>query len=83
MWPAGPTLSSTVIDLSSSPVQSCYYRANGEVYIGGIKSHKYNSNRCLVDPGVGNDPGLYECKVAKQKEFPMLWDFTQVRAENK
>ncbi|KAM3858965.1 putative polypeptide N-acetylgalactosaminyltransferase 8 [Diretmus argenteus] len=57
--------------------QRCYYRADGQIYIGGIKSHKYNSNRCLVDPGLGNDPGLYECKVAKQKNFHMLWDFKQ------
>ncbi|XP_029901491.1 probable polypeptide N-acetylgalactosaminyltransferase 8 [Myripristis murdjan] len=57
--------------------QNCYYRSGGEIYIGGIKSHKYNSNRCLVDPGTGTYPGLYECKVAKQKKFHMLWDFKQ------
>ncbi|KAM9335022.1 putative polypeptide N-acetylgalactosaminyltransferase 8 [Symphorus nematophorus] len=57
--------------------QHCYYRTNGEIYIGGIKSHKYNSNRCLVDPGTGVYPGLYECKTAKQKKFHMLWDFKQ------
>ncbi|XP_070709566.1 probable polypeptide N-acetylgalactosaminyltransferase 8 [Pempheris klunzingeri] len=57
--------------------QHCYYRTNGQLYIGGIKSHKYNSNRCLVDPGVGVYPGLYECKLAQQKKFHMLWDFKQ------
>ncbi|CDQ65031.1 unnamed protein product [Oncorhynchus mykiss] len=57
--------------------QSCYYRASGEIYIGGIKSHKYNSNRCLVDTGT-RTPGLYECKVAQQKRFHMLWEFQQV-----
>ncbi|XP_031715071.1 probable polypeptide N-acetylgalactosaminyltransferase 8 isoform X2 [Anarrhichthys ocellatus] len=61
---------------SYSP-QHCYYRTNGQLYIGGIKSHKYNSNRCLVDPGTGVYPGLYECKTAKQKKFHMLWDFKQ------
>ncbi|XP_073336794.1 probable polypeptide N-acetylgalactosaminyltransferase 8 [Pagrus major] len=57
--------------------QHCYYRTDGQLYIGGIKSHKYNSNRCLVDPGTGVDPGLYECKEAQQKKFHMLWDFKQ------
>ncbi|XP_041819592.1 probable polypeptide N-acetylgalactosaminyltransferase 8 [Chelmon rostratus] len=56
--------------------QHCYYRSNGQIYIGGIKSHKYNSNRCLVDTGTGLYPGLYECKIAQQK-FHMLWDFKQ------
>ncbi|GLD48354.1 probable polypeptide N-acetylgalactosaminyltransferase 8 [Lates japonicus] len=55
----------------------CYYRTNGQLYIGGIKSHKYNSNRCLVDSGTGVYPGLYECKIAQQKKFHMLWDFEQ------
>nr|XP_046235225.1 probable polypeptide N-acetylgalactosaminyltransferase 8 [Scatophagus argus] len=57
--------------------QHCYYLTKGHLYIGGIKSHKYNSNRCLVDPGTGVYPGLYECKIAKQKKFHMLWDFKQ------
>ncbi|XP_062239364.1 probable polypeptide N-acetylgalactosaminyltransferase 8 [Platichthys flesus] len=57
--------------------QHCYYRTNGQIYIGGIKSHKYNNNRCLVDSGSGVPPGLYDCKVAKQKNFHMLWDFKQ------
>ncbi|XP_012995609.2 probable polypeptide N-acetylgalactosaminyltransferase 8 isoform X1 [Esox lucius] len=59
--------------------QHCFYRTNGEIYIGGIKSHKYNSNRCLVDTN-SETPGLYECKVAKQKGFHMLWDFQQGKA---
>ncbi|TKS90765.1 putative polypeptide N-acetylgalactosaminyltransferase 8 [Collichthys lucidus] len=54
----------------------CYYHTSGRLYIGGIKSHKYNSNRCLVDPGTGDFPGLYDCKTAQQK-FHMLWDFKQ------
>ncbi|XP_068442628.1 probable polypeptide N-acetylgalactosaminyltransferase 8 [Clinocottus analis] len=57
--------------------QRCYYRTNGQLYVGGIKSHKYNSNRCLVDTGAGDLPGLYECKVVKQKKLHMLWDFKQ------
>ena len=61
-----------------SPVQHCYCRTDGQIYIGGIKSHKYSSNRCLVDSGSGVDPGLYDCKLAEQKKFHMLWDFKQV-----
>nr|XP_061792813.1 probable polypeptide N-acetylgalactosaminyltransferase 8 [Nerophis lumbriciformis] len=57
--------------------QRCYYRNDGQLYIGGIKSHKYNSNRCLVDPDTGPYPALYECKLAEQKMFHMLWDFMQ------
>ncbi|KAK5848943.1 hypothetical protein PBY51_008623 [Eleginops maclovinus] len=57
--------------------QHCYYRSNGQLYIGGIKSHKYNSNRCLVDPGSGVYPELYECKMVEQKKLHMLWVFKQ------
>ncbi|KAK3564791.1 hypothetical protein QTP86_027819, partial [Hemibagrus guttatus] len=57
--------------------QLCYYKSTGELYIGGIKSHKYDYNRCLVDPGEGNKPALFDCKMAKEKGFHMLWDFKQ------
>ncbi|XP_034529060.1 probable polypeptide N-acetylgalactosaminyltransferase 8 [Notolabrus celidotus] len=57
--------------------QLCYYRADGQLYIGVIKSHKYNSNRCLADPDTGLEPGLYECKTALNKQYNMLWDFKQ------
>lgn len=56
-----------------------YYRGNGELYIGGIKSHKYNDNRCIAD--IGNKetvPGLYNCKEAMQKGMGIYWDFSQV-----
>ncbi|XP_075998196.1 putative polypeptide N-acetylgalactosaminyltransferase 8 [Genypterus blacodes] len=58
--------------------QLTYYRANGELYVGGIKSHKYNDNRCLTDPdGKANEPGLYNCKEAIQKGMGIYWDFSQ------
>ncbi|XP_077589153.1 putative polypeptide N-acetylgalactosaminyltransferase 8 isoform X2 [Stigmatopora nigra] len=57
--------------------QRCYYQKTGQLYIGGIKSHKYKSNRCLVDPGSGSSPALYECKLAGQNKLHMLWDFKQ------
>ncbi|KAI4902815.1 hypothetical protein NFI96_016185 [Prochilodus magdalenae] len=60
--------------------QRCYYRLSGELYIGNIKSHKYNRNRCLVDPGEGHTPGLHDCKLAKEKKFHMLWEFKQGQA---
>lgn len=56
-----------------------FYRSTGELYIGGIKSHNYNNNRCLAD--VGNKetvPGLYNCKEAMQKGMGIYWDFRQV-----
>ncbi|KAI4881264.1 hypothetical protein NFI96_010204 [Prochilodus magdalenae] len=59
--------------------QRCYYRLSGELYIGNIKSHKYNRNRCLVDPGEGHTPGLHDCKLAKEKKFHMHWEFKQLQ----
>ncbi|KAL1247446.1 hypothetical protein QQF64_022822 [Cirrhinus molitorella] len=58
--------------------QHCYYNRKGEIYIGGIKSHTYNSNRCLMDPGSGNTPALHDCKNAEQKGLNIYWDFSQV-----
>ncbi|KAM6936891.1 putative polypeptide N-acetylgalactosaminyltransferase 8 [Xenentodon cancila] len=58
--------------------QYTYYRTTGELYIGGIKSHKYNDNRCLTDRGkTSTEPGLYDCREAVQKGMGIYWDFTQ------
>ncbi|XP_035521617.1 probable polypeptide N-acetylgalactosaminyltransferase 8 [Morone saxatilis] len=62
------------------PPQYCYYNTDGEIFIGVIKSHKYNSNRCLVDPGSGNTPTLQECRIAKLNKLHMHWDFKQGQA---
>uniref|UniRef100_A0A8C4H251 NADH dehydrogenase [ubiquinone] 1 alpha subcomplex subunit 9, mitochondrial n=1 Tax=Dicentrarchus labrax TaxID=13489 RepID=A0A8C4H251_DICLA len=62
------------------PPQYCYYNADGEIFIGAIKSHRYNSNRCLVDPGSGTTPTLQECRLAKQNKLHMHWDFKQGQA---
>ncbi|XP_070763618.1 probable polypeptide N-acetylgalactosaminyltransferase 8 [Enoplosus armatus] len=60
--------------------QHCYYNTDGEIIIGGIKSHKYNSNRCLVDPGSGSTPTLQECQLAKLNQLHMHWYFKQGQA---
>ncbi|XP_029952809.1 probable polypeptide N-acetylgalactosaminyltransferase 8 [Salarias fasciatus] len=60
--------------------QLCYYNTDGEIYVGGIKSHKYNTNRCLVDPGSGSNPTLQDCRVAKENKLSMHWDFKQGQA---
>lgn len=58
--------------------QHIFYRLNGEFYIGGLKSHKYNDNRCLTDRGNKEaDPGLFNCKEAMQKGMSIHWDFSQ------
>ncbi|XP_042073720.1 probable polypeptide N-acetylgalactosaminyltransferase 8 isoform X1 [Haplochromis burtoni] len=60
--------------------QHCYYNTDGEIIIGGIASHNYNSDRCLVDPGSGSSPTLQDCPLAKTNELHMHWDFKQVRS---
>ncbi|XP_074534361.1 putative polypeptide N-acetylgalactosaminyltransferase 8 isoform X2 [Halichoeres trimaculatus] len=58
--------------------QHTFYRKTGELYIGGMKSHKYNDNRCLTDiNNKDTEPGLYNCKEALQKGMGIYWDFTQ------
>ncbi|KAJ0069577.1 hypothetical protein NL108_010396, partial [Boleophthalmus pectinirostris] len=58
--------------------QHVFYRTNGEFYIGGIKSHKYNDNRCLTDQGnKETEPGLFNCREALQKKMSIYWDFSQ------
>ncbi|XP_034161534.2 probable polypeptide N-acetylgalactosaminyltransferase 8 isoform X1 [Pangasianodon hypophthalmus] len=57
--------------------QYAYYWQGGKIYIGGIKSHKQNDNRCLVDPDAGNVPGLYPCKEASTRNMGIYWDFKQ------
>uniref|UniRef100_A0A1A7Y766 Polypeptide N-acetylgalactosaminyltransferase n=1 Tax=Iconisemion striatum TaxID=60296 RepID=A0A1A7Y766_9TELE len=58
--------------------QMVYYRATGEIYVGGIMSHKYDDNRCLTDVDQKNtEPGLYKCKEAVQKGMGIYWDFVQ------
>ncbi|CAJ1057216.1 probable polypeptide N-acetylgalactosaminyltransferase 8 [Xyrichtys novacula] len=58
--------------------QHTFFRKTGELYIGGMKSHKYNDNRCLTDTGnKESEPGLYNCREAMQKGMGIYWDFTQ------
>uniref|UniRef100_A0A3Q4HHJ6 Polypeptide N-acetylgalactosaminyltransferase n=1 Tax=Neolamprologus brichardi TaxID=32507 RepID=A0A3Q4HHJ6_NEOBR len=61
-------------------IRHCYYNTDGEIIIGGITSHNYNSDRCLVDPGSGSSPTLQECPLAKMNELHMHWDFKQGQA---
>ncbi|XP_054865307.1 probable polypeptide N-acetylgalactosaminyltransferase 8 isoform X1 [Amphiprion ocellaris] len=60
--------------------QYCYYNTDDEIIIGLIKSHKYNKNRCLVDPGTGSIPTLHQCELAKKNQLNLHWDFRQGRA---
>ncbi|XP_054882336.1 probable polypeptide N-acetylgalactosaminyltransferase 8 isoform X2 [Poeciliopsis prolifica] len=84
LWPdlcvdQGPVPGSTPILYGChfySP-QHCYYFTDGKLYIGALKSHKYSSNNCVVDPGSGVLPGLHQCKLAQQKKLHMFWDFKQ------
>lgn len=61
--------------------QLCYYRSDGQLNVGGIKSHKYSRNHCLVDPGSGAKPGLYDCKTAEKDKYHMLWNFKLVKGK--
>uniref|UniRef100_UPI0037E92C0C probable polypeptide N-acetylgalactosaminyltransferase 8 n=1 Tax=Semicossyphus pulcher TaxID=241346 RepID=UPI0037E92C0C len=60
--------------------QLCSYNTDNEIIVGGLKSHKYNNNHCLVDPGTGSTPTLQDCQVAKQNQLHMHWDFKQGKA---
>ncbi|XP_071361574.1 probable polypeptide N-acetylgalactosaminyltransferase 8 [Trachinotus anak] len=64
----------------SQQPQHCYYNTDGEIIIGGIKAHKYNHNRCLVDPGSDSTPTLHDCQLAKLNQLYMHWDFKQGQA---
>ncbi|KAJ0069575.1 hypothetical protein NL108_010393, partial [Boleophthalmus pectinirostris] len=57
--------------------QHCYYNTEGQIIIGGIRSHTYNNNWCLVDPGSSSTPLLQDCKLARSQNLHMLWDFKQ------
>nr|XP_057942511.1 probable polypeptide N-acetylgalactosaminyltransferase 8 [Doryrhamphus excisus] len=58
--------------------QHTFYRQSGELYVGGMKSHKYSDNRCLTDiDGKQTEPGLYPCKEALKMGMSIYWDFTQ------
>ncbi|KAG7271052.1 hypothetical protein CRUP_037951, partial [Coryphaenoides rupestris] len=60
------------------PFKYTYFRGTGELYMGGIKSHTYNANRCLTDDGgKDNEPGLNDCKESVKKRIGIYWDFTQ------
>ncbi|XP_054632267.1 probable polypeptide N-acetylgalactosaminyltransferase 8 isoform X2 [Dunckerocampus dactyliophorus] len=62
--------------------QHTFYRQSGELYVGGMKSHKYSDNHCLTDTGgTHTDPGLYNCKEALRTGMSIYWDFTQVDKE--
>ncbi|RVE72294.1 hypothetical protein OJAV_G00060360 [Oryzias javanicus] len=60
--------------------QFCVYNSDNEIIVGGIRSHKYNKNRCLVDPGSGNLPTMHSCELAKQNKLSMHWTFSQGNA---
>ncbi|TNN85070.1 putative polypeptide N-acetylgalactosaminyltransferase 8 [Liparis tanakae] len=63
--------------------QFTYYRSNGELYIGGIKSHRYNDNRCICDVGKKDtQPGLYFCKEAVKNGMGIHWDFIQTTSSS-
>ncbi|XP_037551894.1 probable polypeptide N-acetylgalactosaminyltransferase 8 [Nematolebias whitei] len=72
-----PVYTPIVYRCHSFSSQHCFYFTDGELYIGGIKSHKHSSDDCLVDPGSGVLPRLQKCNMAQQKRLHMLWDFKQ------
>ncbi|XP_034032935.1 probable polypeptide N-acetylgalactosaminyltransferase 8 isoform X3 [Thalassophryne amazonica] len=57
--------------------QDSFYRSTGELYIGDIKSHKYEQNQCLTDSDGNEEPRLYYCNEALEKGMGIYWDFTQ------
>uniref|UniRef100_A0A3Q3C740 polypeptide N-acetylgalactosaminyltransferase n=1 Tax=Haplochromis burtoni TaxID=8153 RepID=A0A3Q3C740_HAPBU len=70
-------LKSHCVDQGPVPGNIPILHGYGEIIIGGIASHNYNSDRCLVDPGSGSSPTLQDCPLAKTNELHMHWDFKQ------
>ncbi|KAA0720740.1 putative polypeptide N-acetylgalactosaminyltransferase 8 [Triplophysa tibetana] len=56
------------------------YTANGEIYVGPLKSHAYRRTRCLKDPGSGKAPELNVCSDAIKLKEHIYWDFKQGQA---
>ncbi|XP_053741010.1 probable polypeptide N-acetylgalactosaminyltransferase 8 [Synchiropus splendidus] len=66
-----------VYECHSQRPQMCYYNNASEIIVGGLRSHKYNQNRCLVDPGSGSTPTLHQCQLAQSAKLHSQWEFRQ------
>ncbi|KAM4839805.1 putative polypeptide N-acetylgalactosaminyltransferase 8 [Urocitellus parryii] len=60
--------------------QNIYYHQTGEFYMGNLIAEANFDDRCLTDPGHGENPTLEPCSMAAQSGLHIHWDFKQGRA---
>ncbi|XP_077893089.1 putative polypeptide N-acetylgalactosaminyltransferase 8, partial [Ictidomys tridecemlineatus] len=60
--------------------QNIYYHQTGEFYMGNLIADANSDDRCLTDPGHGENPTLEPCSTAAQSGLHIRWDFKQGRA---
>ena len=48
------------------------------MYVGGLRARRTAVDRCLTDPGNGDQPVLEQCDTAVNKGLNLHWDFQQV-----
>uniref|UniRef100_A0A8C9USS8 Polypeptide N-acetylgalactosaminyltransferase n=1 Tax=Spermophilus dauricus TaxID=99837 RepID=A0A8C9USS8_SPEDA len=58
--------------------QNIYYHQTGEFYMGNLIAEANSDDRCLTDPGHGENPTLEPCSTAAQSGRHIHWDFKQV-----
>ncbi|XP_006862828.1 PREDICTED: probable polypeptide N-acetylgalactosaminyltransferase 8 [Chrysochloris asiatica] len=55
--------------------QNVYYHQTGEFYVGALIAEKNTEDRCLTDPGKGENPTLEPCSKAASNGLNIYWDF--------
>ncbi|XP_012664758.1 probable polypeptide N-acetylgalactosaminyltransferase 8 [Otolemur garnettii] len=60
--------------------QQVYYLLTGELYMGPLIAEANADDRCLTDPGSGEEPSLEPCSKAVKKGLHIYWDFKPGRA---
>ncbi|XP_006891426.1 PREDICTED: probable polypeptide N-acetylgalactosaminyltransferase 8 [Elephantulus edwardii] len=78
----GPIPGNTPIMYSchSFSSQNVYYHLTGQFYVGALIAEINTEDRCLTDPGEGENPTLEPCVKAAQKGLHIYWDFKQEKA---
>ncbi|XP_008528775.1 probable polypeptide N-acetylgalactosaminyltransferase 8 isoform X2 [Equus przewalskii] len=78
----GPTSGNTPIMFycHEYSTQNVYYHLTGEFYVGPLMAQVGVDDRCLTDPGYGEEPVLNPCSKAAENRLHIYWDFKPGRA---